>query len=193
MNDLRILLASSSPRRREILSMVGLPFRVVKTTVEENLSASPLETAIKNAENKVLSVKYEQKSNEIGLAADTIVVLDEKILGKPENENEAKEFLKQLSGRWHTVITGFSLLFPSGKLVRSYEESRVKFKRLSLSEIKWYISTGEPADKAGAYGIQGIGALFIEKIDGDFFNIMGLPISRIYDILSLELQFQFEG
>jgi len=185
ISDIRILLVSSSPRRKEILSMVGLPFRVLKASVEEEILPSPVETAVKNAEKKVLSVKDEQKK-EIALAADTIVVLDGKILGKPKDEREAVEFLKQLSGRWHTVITGFSLRFSDGKLVSSYEESKVKFKRLSLSEVEWYVSTGESLDKAGAYGIQGIGALFIEKIEGDFFNVMGLPISRIYDIISLE-------
>lgn len=185
INDIKMLLVSSSPRRREILSMVGIPFRVLKTSVEEGLFPSPVETAVKNAEKKVLSVKDEQKE-EIALAADTIVVLDDKIFGKPKSEKEAIEFLKRLSGRWHTVITGFSLRFPNGKLVSSYEESKVKFKRLSLSEIEWYVSTREPLDKAGAYGIQGIGALFIEKIEGDFFNVMGLPINRIYDIISLE-------
>ena len=185
VNDIKILLVSSSPRRREILTMTGIPFRALKTSVEEEVLPSPIETVVKNAEKKVLSVKDEQKE-EIALAADTIVVLDDKILGKPKSEKEAIEFLKRLSGRWHTVITGFSLRFPDGKLVSSYEESKVKFKRLSLSEIEWYVSTGEPLDKAGAYGIQGIGALFIEKIEGDFFNVMGLPISRIYDIISLE-------
>ena len=185
INDIKILLVSSSPRRREILTMTGIPFRALKTSVEEEVLPSPIETVVKNAERKVLSVKDEQKE-EIALAADTIVVLDDKILGKPKSEKEAIEFLKRLSGRWHTVITGFSLRFPDGKLVSSYEESKVKFKRLSLSEIEWYISTGEPLDKAGAYGIQGIGALFIEEIEGDFSNIMGLPISRIYDIISLE-------
>ena len=185
INDIKILLVSSSPRRREILTMVGIPFRVLKASANEEILPSPIETAVKNAEKKVLSVKDEQKE-EIALAADTIVVLDDKILGKPKSEKEAIEFLKRLSGRWHTVITGFSLRFPDGKLVSSYEESKVKFKRLSLSEIEWYVSTEEPLDKAGAYGIQGIGALFIEKIEGDFFNVMGLPISRIYDIISLE-------
>ncbi|MEO2069509.1 MAG: Maf family protein [Desulfurobacteriaceae bacterium] len=185
---MKILLASSSPRRREILSMVGFDFRVVKAKTEEVILHFPVETAVENAKRKVLSVKEDLKKNEVGLAADTIVVLDGKILGKPKNEEEAVKFLKLLSGRWHTVYTGFAILFPNGKLLASFEESKVKFKRLTTSEIEWYVSTKEPLDKAGAYGIQGIGAIFIERIEGDFFNVMGLPISRIYDILSLELQ-----
>ncbi|ADY73213.1 Septum formation protein Maf [Desulfurobacterium thermolithotrophum DSM 11699] len=187
IDDIRLLLVSSSPRRKEILSMVGISFRVLKSSVEEEILSSPIETAVKNAEKKVLSVKDNQQKEEIALAADTIVILDNKILGKPKDKIEALNFLKKLSGRWHTVITGFSLRFPDGRLISSFEESKVKFKKLSLSEIEWYVSTEEPLDKAGAYGIQGIGALFIEKIEGDFFNVMGLPISRIYDILSLEL------
>ena len=186
LTDLNILLASSSPRRKEILSMLSVNYRVVKVDVEERLYSTPTETAVKNAEQKVLGVKRYLKDNEVALSADTIVVLEGKILGKPTSSKEAVEYLKKLSGKWHTVITGFALLFPDGKLISSFEESRVKFKRLSLEEIKWYVSTGEPLDKAGAYGIQGYGALLIERIDGDFFNVMGLPISRIYDILILE-------
>jgi len=188
---IKVALVSSSPRRREILSMVGIPFRVVKVSVEEELYPSPLETAVKNAEKKVLAAQELLEEGEVALAADTIVVLDGKILGKPKDEGEAKEFLKRLSGRWHEVITGFALKF-GNKLISEAVESRVKFKRLSLNEINWYVSTGEPLDKAGAYGIQGKGALFIEELDGDYFTVMGLPVSRIYDILTLELE-QIKG
>ena len=186
LTELKVLLASSSPRRREILTMVGINHRVVRAKVEEKLFSTPIETAVRNAELKVLNVKQELREDEVAISADTIVVLGNEILGKPKDREEAIEYLKKLSGRWHTVITGFALLFPNGRLISSYEESKVKFKRLTLEEIEWYISTGEPLDKAGAYGIQGLGALLIEKIDGDFFNVMGLPIGRIYDILILE-------
>ncbi len=184
--QVKLVLVSSSPRRREILQMAGFNFRVLKVDVEEKKYASPYETAVKNAELKVLAAKELITEDEVALAADTIVVLGNRILGKPSSEEEAVGFLKELSGIWHTVITGFALLL-NGKLVSSFEESRVKFKRLSKEEIEWYVSTGEPLDKAGAYGIQGIGSLFIERMEGDFFNVMGLPVSRIYDILSLEL------
>jgi septum formation protein len=184
-SKVKLALISSSPRRREILELTGFNFRVLKVSVEEREFGTPYETAVKNAENKVLSARELLEPGEVALAADTIVVLDGKVLGKPKSEEEAVEFLKKLSGRWHQVITGFSLLI-RGRLVSSYEEARVKFKRLSLREIVWYVSTGEPLDKAGAYGVQGRGALFIERIEGDFFTVMGLPISRIYDILELE-------
>ncbi|WP_456342495.1 nucleoside triphosphate pyrophosphatase [Thermovibrio sp.] len=183
----RIALVSSSPRRREILEMVGFNFRVVKVEAEEGVESSPSLTAVKNAESKVLAAKGLIEEGEVGLAADTIVVLDGKVLGKPSDERDAVEFLKELSGRWHTVITGFALLF-GGRLISGFEEAKVKFKRLTLREIEWYVSTGEPMDKAGAYGIQGKGALFIETLEGDFFTVMGLPVGRIYDILELELK-----
>ena len=182
----KIALVSSSPRRREILELVGFKYRVVKVSAKEELYSIPELTAVKNAETKVLAAKEQIEENEVGLAADTIVVLEGKILGKPSNPEEAVEYLKKHSGRWHRVITGFALLI-GGRLVSGYEEALVKFKRLTLPEIEWYVSTGEPMDKAGAYGIQGIGALFIERIEGDFFTVMGLPVSRIYDILDLEL------
>ncbi len=184
----KILLASASPRRRDILSMAGFDFRIKPVDIEEVVLSSPIETAVENSKRKVLAVKEFLRDEEIALAADTVVVLGDRILGKPKNVEEAVEFLKLLSGRWHTVITAFSFLSSSGHLFSDYEESKVKFKRLSLEEIEWYVSTGEPLDKAGAYGIQGIGALFVEKIDGDFYNVMGLPVGRIYDILIMEFQ-----
>jgi len=186
VEKIRIALVSSSPRRREILKMVGFNFRVVKVEAEERVESSPYLTAVKNAESKLLAARSLISPQEVGLAADTIVVLDGEILGKPSGREEAVEYLKRLSGRWHTVITGFALLI-GGKLISGYEEVKVKFKKLRLDEIGWYVSTGEPMDKAGAYGIQGKGALFIERIDGDFFTVMGLPVGRIYDILELEL------
>jgi len=182
----KIALVSSSPRRREILELVGFKYRVVKADVEEELHPTPELTAVKNAEAKVVAARELLEPGEVGLAADTIVVLDGEVLGKPSTREEAVNYLKRLSGRWHKVITGFALLM-EGRLVSGYEEALVKFKRMTLREIEWYVSTGEPMDKAGAYGIQGIGALFIERIEGDFFTVMGLPISRIYDILDLEL------
>ncbi|SMP05505.1 septum formation protein [Desulfurobacterium pacificum] len=182
----KILLASSSPRRKEILQMVGVGVRIFPSDAEEKIYPTPEETAVRNAELKALTVKDKAKPDEIILAADTIVVFNGKVLGKPSNKQEAIEFLKKLSSNYHTVITGFALFFPNGKLVSGLEKTEVKFKRMSLKEIEWYVETGEPMDKAGAYGIQGIGAIFIERIEGDYFNVMGLPIGKIYDILTLE-------
>ncbi|WP_022846588.1 MULTISPECIES: Maf family protein [unclassified Desulfurobacterium] len=180
----RFLLLSSSPRRRQILSMVGIPFRVYSSfNIRENLTGAPEVTAVENAVLKVMAGSSLQKSDEIALAADTIVVIDGEILGKPSNRIEAAEFLSLLSGREHSVITGFALKLPEGDLIKGFEKTEVVFKPLTGEEIDWYIETGEPDDKAGAYGIQGHGAIFIEKINGDFFNVMGLPIAKIYDIL----------
>lgn len=186
MKRIKIALVSSSPRRREILEMVGIPYRVIKKRAEEIISDNPYETAVENSKIKLEVALEEISDNEIGLSADTVVVFGGEILGKPKDESEAVEILKRLSGSWHTVITGFSL-FIGGRVVSSFEESKVKFKRLTKEEISWYVSTGEPLDKAGAYGVQGKGALLIERIEGDFFNVMGLPISKIYDIINLAI------
>ncbi|WP_456454978.1 nucleoside triphosphate pyrophosphatase [Thermovibrio sp.] len=187
VEEVKIALASSSPRRREILELVGFKYRVLKSQAQEVLLKDPLETALENSKRKLLSVKDLLKEKEVGLSADTVVVLDGEVLGKPKDPEGAISFLKRLSGRWHRVITAFSLLL-DGKLISEAVSAEVKFKRLTFSEIKWYVSTGEPMDKAGAYGVQGKGALFIEELRGDFFTVMGLPIGRIYDILDIELK-----
>ena len=133
--------------------------------------------------NKAMAVAKKHKEG-IVLGADTIVVLDDKILGKPESAQEAEEMLASLSGRWHRVYTGLSLVDASTKdYVSDFEVSRVKFKELSSSEIQNYIKTGEPMDKAGSYGIQGKGALFVEKIEGDYYNIVGLPLFKLSKML----------
>ncbi|SNR62116.1 Maf family protein [Desulfurobacterium atlanticum] len=180
----RLLLLSSSPRRREILSMVGVPFRVFSNfNVEEVMEGDPLKIAVSNALLKLQAGAFFQKKDEIALAADTLVVFEDKIYGKPKDEKEAVEILEELSGNVHTVITGFAMKLPDNRVLKGFDISNVKFKSLSNEEIKWYVGTGEPLDKAGAYGIQGKGALFVERIEGDFFNVMGLPIGKIYDIL----------
>ncbi|OMH41156.1 Maf family protein [Desulfurobacterium indicum] len=180
----RFLLLSSSPRRREILKMIGIPFRVYSSfSAMERIYETPLKTAVENAVSKILAGCEKQESEELALAADTIVVINNQILGKPKNREKARTFLKMLSGKKHTVITGFAVRLPSGKIIKGYEESGVVFRDLSEGEISWYLNTGEPFDKAGAYGIQGYGALLVKRIEGDFFNVMGLPIAKIYDIL----------
>jgi septum formation protein len=181
-----LVLASSSPRRIEILKMVNANFRVIPPeNVEEEKFGQPEEIAMVNAKRKALSVLEKAEPGELVIGADTLVVLGNEVIGKPRNESEAVEMLKRLSGRTHKVITGICVASKK-KVLTDFVESLVKFKRLSGDEIVKYVETKEPLDKAGAYGIQGIGALIVEEIRGDFFNVMGLPISRIYDILTLE-------
>ncbi len=178
-----ILLLSSSPRRRQILRMLNINFRAKSVKAEEVFLKDPFETALTNAENKLkLGIKY-KKSGEVAIAADTVVFLGSEVLGKPKDEDDAFKMLLKLSGRYHTVVSAFAMSLLDGSVVSDFEVSKVKFKKLTRSEINWYIKSKEPMDKAGSYGVQGYGAFFIERIEGDFFNVMGLPIGRIYDIL----------
>jgi septum formation protein len=185
---MRIVLASSSPRRREILNLIGFKnFDVISAEVEE-IKIYTLADVKKNALLKALDVekKLSKGENFLIIAADTAVFLENKFLGKPASREEAKGMLRALSGRWHTVYTAVAVVLREGKhrrLRAKLFSSRVKFKKLSPAEIDWYLKTGEPMDKAGAYGIQGYGAIFIEKISGDFFTVMGLPASGLYKML----------
>ena len=187
-DDYTFYLASKSPRRRKLIKLLNIKFKSFSVDLNEELTDGehPVATVKRLAKEKMLLAQKKIKAGII-ITADTIVVLGDEILGKPSSPEEAVEYLKRLSGSWHTVITGFSILL-EGRLISSYEETRVKFKRLTAPEIEWYVSTGEPLDKAGAYGVQGKGALFIERIDGDYYNVMGLPLGKIYDILTLELE-----
>ncbi|MGL5346073.1 MAG: Maf family protein [Peptostreptococcaceae bacterium] len=180
-----IILASSSPRRKEILENTKLEFSIVKSDVEEYISEdeSPEQAVMRLAFEKCMDVALKHEDSLV-IGADTIVVLDDMILGKPKDESEACYMLKNLSNRVHQVITGISLINLKGnKKIIDYVVSNVKFKDLSEEDIKDYIQTNESLDKAGSYGIQGYGALLVEEIQGDYFNIVGLPISRLSDIL----------
>lgn len=184
----KIYLASSSPRRQELLMKIGLDFWVVdyrknaETLVDFNGNAA--EYARKLAELKALTANVERTQNAIVLAFDTIVYIDGKILGKPRNEQEAGTFLRALSGKWHSVFTGISAIsFPEGQMISDVEKTDVLFSVLSNKEIELYIASGEPMDKAGAYGIQGLGALLIEKIEGCYYNVIGLPLFRLTQVL----------
>jgi len=182
----RIILASGSPRRRDLLAQIGLDFEVVPSNydevIEKNLPFGQL--VCKLAEHKVMDVAKKYTGGII-IGADTIVVLDNKILGKPSSKKEAMDMLSMLSGQWHSVFTGlFVLDAKSGKSQKDYEESRVKFKEISPREIENYVNTGEPLDKAGAYGIQEKGALLVEKIEGCYYNIVGLPLFKLSLILA---------
>ncbi|TCS79058.1 Maf family protein [Tepidibacillus fermentans] len=179
-----LILASSSPRRRELLELVGVPFFVhasqVSEEVSQNLHPSQVveELALRKAED--VSQFYKEG---LVIGADTIVVLDEQILGKPKNRSEAFTMLKMLQGRSHTVYSGIAIIdCQSKRKVVSHQKTNVKMRALSDEEIRAYISTNEPLDKAGSYGIQGIGAILVERIEGDYFNVVGLPLALLYDL-----------
>ncbi len=180
----KIVLASASPRRCDLLKLMGLEFLVVPSKVEEEIASpyKPEELAVVISQRKALNVAESQEDC-IVIGADTIVVKDG-ILGKPRSEEEAYHMLKSLQGGWHEVITGVTVADSSvGRYLSSYERTRVKMRPMSDELIYAYIKTGEPMDKAGAYGIQGKGALLIERIDGCYFNVVGLPIMKLSSML----------
>lgn len=180
-----IILASESPRRKEILGNTNLKFEVIKSDIDEVIlpEESPCQVVMRLAYEKSMDIAYNNK-NKLIIGADTIVCLDNIILGKPKDKLDAIEMIKKLSGRTHQVITGISLInLDANKKIIDYVVSNVKFKNLSHEDIMDYIQTNESLDKAGAYGIQGYGALLVEEIKGDYFNIVGLPISKLSDLL----------
>ncbi len=175
----KIILASASPRRRELLSLAEIKFDLCIKNVDETIPAgmSPAQAAEHTAMKKAMAVSL-INDEAIVLGADTIVVLDGEILGKPKDKDDAYAMLRKLSGKEHEVITGVCLAVGKQKTV-FHSVSKVKFYELSETEIRHYVLTGEPMDKAGAYGIQGRGCTLVEKIEGDYFNIVGLPVARV--------------
>ncbi len=187
----KLILASKSPRRAEILRAVGWPFDVQAANIDETRRGS--EDAVsyvkRLAEEKATAVA-QKLSEGMVLGADTVVVVDGEILGQPRDDEEARRMLKLLSGRWHEVLTGVALVNAgqTGGALVDYEETRVRFCEMSAAEIDWYLSTGEHRGKAGAYGIQGKAAILIEEIQGDYFNIVGLPVRLVYELMKLRAQ-----
>ena len=181
---MRLVLASASPRRRELMKMLGFTdFQVLPAdTDEESPDMMPGDSVQHIALQKARKTAQRCSDDALIIAADTLVYLDGKALGKPADEAEAETMLRSLSGVGHSVFTGVALL-QSGREVTFSEMTRVFFRELSDDEIRAYVKTGEPMDKAGAYGAQGLGAVFIERIDGDFFNVMGLPLCRLVTML----------
>lgn len=177
---LRLVLASKSPRRAEILKNAGVDFTVRVQDADETLPAdiSPENAVMYLAEIKARAVKSEK--GEIVLGADTVVVLNGKILGKPNSREQAFSMLRALSGKTHSVFTGVCAVSDE-KTEKFFEKTDVTFLEISDSEINGYIDTGEPFDKAGAYGIQGFASKFVKSINGDYFNVVGLPICKIYE------------
>lgn len=177
----RILLASNSPRRKEILENLGLQFHVVSSEIDEILKKNvhPYKLASNLALQKAENVASNNYTDGLIIAADTIVIHDN-VLGKPQNQQDAYEMLKKLSDDAHEVVTGVAIIdCKRNKKITDYEVTKVYFREISDEEIYKYIATGEPMDKAGAYGIQGKASLFIKKIDGDYFNVVGLPIYKL--------------
>lgn len=185
MNHLRekLVLASSSPRRAEILERAGWPHDVIVAGIDETVlpneeAAAYVQRLARSKAEKVAS----SLDHGVVLGADTTVVVANEILGQPVDESDARRMLDLLNAKWHEVLTGVAVVRVGGETRVAYETTRVRFAELSDAEIDWYIRTGEPFGKAGAYGIQGKASLFIEEIEGDYFNIMGLPIRLVYEL-----------
>lgn len=180
-----IILASASPRRKELLKLTRLKFKVDASNHEENLNLKlkPHKLARFLSKQKANTIAGKHK-NAIIIAADTFIVLKNRLLGKPHSDAEAKKMLKTLNGRPHSVITGFTIMDTgSNKTISSSVETKVYLKKLSSKEIDAYVRTKEPLDKAGAYAIQGLGSVIIKKIEGDYFNVIGLPLSALTESL----------
>lgn len=182
MSSINLVLASASPRRHELLRMLGLEFEILVSTAEEErreLPVSPGEQTMELAAGKAKEIA-DLRPDALVIAADTIVAAENRIMGKPRDEEDAREMLSFLSGRWHEVYTGVALVKAAeNRRLVDCERTRVKFRPLSEEEIKTYIRSGAPMDKAGAYGIQGLGAVLVERIEGCFFNVVGLPLARL--------------
>lgn len=190
----KFVLASASPRRKELLNVMGLDFDIVVSNADEDSVSKDIPTELYVQELALLKAgaaakKVLRNKNAVVISADTIVTLDGEILGKPEDDEAAYKMLKILSGRAHDVYTGYCVMrIADGKTVCASVRTSVHFKELDDEKINAYINSGEPMDKAGAYGIQGKGALLIKKIDGDYFNVVGLPISALADTLEREFE-----
>ena len=184
--NFHIVLASASPRRSELLKMAGLAFDIKPSQVAEVYRdhLTPVEYVLENARNKGMYIA-KQDPESIIISADTIVVLDDEILENPNDKKHARGLLQKLSGKTHQVYTGFGLIqYAYKRDCFDYEKTDVTFRKLSDRTIDWYLETDEPYDKAGAYGAQGKGALLIERVNGCYFNVVGLPLSKFFCMLN---------
>lgn len=182
---MEIILASGSPRRRELLEQIGIKnYRVLTPDVDEAVDGpvSPQALVEQLSRRKADAVRARAGEDALIIAADTVVAMDGAVLGKPRDEADAAQMLAALSGREHAVYTGFTVRL-GDRSVTEHEATAVTFRELGEEDIRRYIATGEPMDKAGAYGIQGVGALLVEHIRGDYFNVMGLPVCRLGRVL----------
>lgn len=186
--NLRLVLASGSPRRREILSLFKEDIRIIPSKISETQlpNESPKDYVLRLAQDKAFDVASNSLDGTNGLVigADTIVLYNNLVLGKPSSKDDARRMLEMLSGKWHEVLTGVAVVDTiNNKKVFDLCKTRVKFSTLSNAEIDWYIETNEPFDKAGAYAIQGYGSLFVEEIEGNYLNVVGLPITLLRKLL----------
>lgn len=182
--DKKLILASASPRRRELMDIAGYEYEVIASDAQElcgGMQASEL--VRENALAKAREVFARTSAEGVVVGADTVVCLGGDILGKPKNALDAKEMLARLSGSAHEVLTGYAVICADGEKA-GVCETRVHFKALSPAEIDAYVATGEPLDKAGAYGIQERAGLFVDRIEGDYFNVIGLPVEKLYPLLA---------
>ncbi len=179
----KVILASQSPRRKELLGRVFESFEIIPSGVEETADASsPSEYVMSLARAKAQDVAFSVDSDTLVIGSDTVVVLDGRILEKPTDEEDAFRMLSAMSGRMHEVYTGLALC-KDGKTVTDFEVTKVWFRSLGADAIRRYIASGEPMDKAGAYGIQQKGALLVKGIEGDYFNVVGLPLCKLCELL----------
>lgn len=175
-----LILASSSPRRAELLRAAGINFTVRAADIDETIRPNelPRDYVVRLSREKARAVA---RDNELTLGADTTVVINGEIAGKPVDAEDAERMLRALSGRWHEVLTGVTLA-RADQILSAIASTRVKLAHLSDAEINWYVSTGEPMDKAGAYAIQGYASLFVERIEGSYSNVVGLPVQLAYQL-----------
>lgn len=181
--DRKIVLASGSPRRKEILETMGISYIIDVSDADEAFTGKPDETVMELSKRKAEAVA-EHHADAIILAADTLVFADH-VLGKPKTEKVARAMLRELSGAWHSVFTGVTMIdTASGKQISRADETRVHFVQMTDDEINAYVATGEPLDKAGAYGIQGRAGMFIDRIEGSYSNVVGLPMALVREMLA---------
>jgi nucleoside triphosphate pyrophosphatase len=183
---MRLILASSSPRRRELLRAAGFDFEVRPASVEEAPRdyETPEELALRAAREKALEVAASTRDGSIVLGADTVVVVDQTLLRKPTDSEDASRMLRLLSGKTHRVVTGVCLVRPPDLVAAlQHQTTRVTLRALEEDEIRDYVASGEPFDKAGAYGIQGLASKFVTRVEGDYFNVVGLPVPLVYELL----------
>ncbi len=184
----KLVLASASPRRAEILRAIGWPFEALPADIDESRhDHEDAETYVKRVAQAKAEVVTPRVPGATVVGADTVVVVDGKILGKPRDAEDARRMLRLLQGRWHQVLTGVAVFNGNvGQPRVAHEVTEVRFAVMDEAEVNWYVTTGEPMDKAGAYAIQGLGARFIKGIKGDYSNVVGLPVRLLYELIMAE-------